>query len=106
MTLYEIIVAVVAVTNLVMNLVLFSATRHKAATARVDELRAIVDGYALDMARLKAHTDTAPTHQDLGDVYGEINATRHLVERLAGEMEQMNSNLRLMLQQLVQTKVK
>lgn len=106
MTLYEIIVALVAVTNLTMNLVLFAATRHKAASARVDELRVVVEGHNIDLARLKAFADGAPTHQDLGDVYGEVNTTRHLVERLAGEMEQMNANLRLLLQQLVQAKGK
>lgn len=106
MTLYEIIVAVVAVTNLVMNLVLFAATRHKAASAKVDELRTLVERHSLDLAALTASAERAPSHDDLASVYTAVNATRHIVERLAGEMEQMNSTIRLLLQQLVQGKGK
>ena len=57
--------------------------------------------------RIDAHATRAPKHEDLSAIYGQLNATRQQVERLTGEvkgeMEQMNANLRMVLNQLMKT---
>ena len=122
MSTYEIVVSTIAASNLLLTLVMLQANRGKAAAAKLDELgreikaeiedlesrfdrRAIEQ--ALRIERIDAHATRAPKHEDLSAIYGQLNATRQQVERLTGEvkgeMEQMNANLRMVLNQLMKT---
>lgn len=122
MSTYEIVVSTIAASNLLLTLVMLQANRGKAAAAKLDELgreikaeiedlesrfdrRAIEQ--ALRIERIDAHAARSPKHEDLGAIYGQLNATRQQVERLTGEvkgeMEQMNANLRMVLNQLMKT---
>lgn len=122
MSTYEIIVSAIAATNLLITLGVLLSNRGKAASARVDELRAAIDEglamldrktatrgneLALRMERLDALQAQAPKHEDLSTIYESLNATRQQVERLSGEvkgeMAQMNANLRMVLNQLMKT---
>lgn len=117
MTPYEIIVSCVAVTNLAFTLAVFQANRGKAASAKLqelgDELRTAIAAHAREstdrvhaqdvtLASLKATADKAPNHDDLAAMYAQMNATRQQVDRLVGELDQINSNLRLLLASMVQ----
>ena len=105
MTPYEIIVACVAVTNLVFTLAVFQANRGKAAAARLAELEGRVnDGLqvqALQIAALRGGAEKAPSHTDLSKIYDQLNDTRSQIDTLAGSVEQMNANLRLVLAKYV-----
>lgn len=122
MSLYEIIVAGIAASNFVLTLAVMATNRNKAAAAKLDELGRKLEAdlaemdsrfdrraveHALRIERLDAQIRQAPKHEDLGAIYDQLNATRQQVERLAGEvsgqMEQMNANLRLVLNQMMKT---
>lgn len=49
------------------------------------------------IGRLEVAQSMAPTHQDLSKLYDQGNDTAKAVAGLAGEMSQMNSNIRLLL---------
>lgn len=116
MTPYEITVAAIAAANMLITLAVMLSNRGKAAEAKVDKMgeglkdaieeidsrfeRRLHD-QALRIERLDSHAASAPKHEDLAAIYSQLNATRQQVERLAGEMDQMNANLRLMLNQLM-----
>jgi hypothetical protein len=93
---YEIIVSTIAATNLVITLAVMVASRGKAASARVDEL-------AMRVERMDAVVAAAPRHEDLSAIYQSLNESRQQMERLSGEVTQMNANLRMVLNQLMKT---
>jgi hypothetical protein len=93
---YEIIVSAIAATNLLITLAVMIASRGKAAAARVDEL-------ALRVERMDAIVSQAPKHEDLSAIYESLNVSRQQMERLSGEVTQMNANLRMVLSQLMKT---
>ncbi|MFM2056063.1 MAG: hypothetical protein RLY71_448 [Pseudomonadota bacterium] len=118
MTTYETFIASIAATNLLITLAVMLSNRSKAAATKVDEMGAALKDaieaidssfeqrlhdQALRIERLDSHAASAPKHEDLAAIYTQLNATRQQVERLAGEMDQMNANLRLMLNQLMKT---
>ena len=45
----------------------------------------------------------APRHEDLSAIYQSLNESRQQMERLSGEVTQMNANLRMVLNQLMKT---
>lgn len=122
MSLYEIIVAGIAASNFVLTLAVMATNRNKAAAAKLDELGRKLEAdlaemdsrfdrraveHALRIERLDAEARRAPKHEDLGSIYDQLNATRQQVERLSGEMsgqlEQINTNMRLLLSQMMKT---
>lgn len=122
MSLYEIIVAGIAASNFVLTLAVMATNRNKAAAAKLDELGRKLEAdlteldsrfdrraveHALRIERLDAEARRAPKHEDLGAIYDQLNATRQQVERLSGEMsgqlEQINTNMRLLLSQMMKT---
>jgi len=96
-TTYELAITTVAVVNLVLNLSLFQANRHKASTERVERMRSDIDDHALRLARIDAHLQNSPSHDHLSEIYEQLNRTRDQVGRMAGELEQVNRNLQMLL---------
>lgn len=118
MSTYELIVSAIAATNLIITLAVMISSRGKAAAARVDELRAAIDEgiaaldrktatrgneLALRIERIDAVVAQAPKHEDLSVIYQSLNESRQQMERLSGEVTQMNANLRMVLNQLMKT---
>lgn len=116
MTLYETIVACVAITNLVFTLAVFQANRGKAAATKLqelsdelrqaiaqqgDQLRSKVSEHDVLLAQLQGGAEKAPSHKDLADIYQQVNAARSQIDSLAGSVAQMNANLNLVLNRFV-----
>lgn len=105
MTQYEVIIACVACTNLVLTLLGLYSGRHKATTARIEALeRALRDELAAhdnDLTALKTARGAAITHDHLADVYKTVNTMARQLDTMAGEQQAMN----LMLRQMVAAKL-
>ena len=75
--------------------------KNKATNDRIDTLVADLQTrlrlQAEAISRMDALINVVPTHDDLGKLYRELNETSQQVSRMAGEMSQMNSNMRLLL---------
>ena len=112
MSVYEILIACVAMANLALALSTLHAARQKAATARLDAFEVATDHrlaatdrrlVAIDDAlhRLRALAEVAITHEHLSEVYRDLKGISQQVHTLLGQQQQMNENLRLLLAQQV-----
>ena len=112
MSVYEILIACVALANLLLALSTLHAARQKAASARLDSFEVATDHrlaaadrrlVAIDGAlhRLKALSEVAITHDHLTAVYNDLKGISQQVHTLLGQQQQMNDNLRLLLAKLV-----
>lgn len=103
MTLYEIIIACIACTNLALTLGALHAARQKAATARLNLLETDVRGqltaHADALHKLQTAAEGAIDHDHLEAVYGRLNAIAEQVHQMVGSQEQMNALLRQLLAQ-------
>lgn len=101
MSQYEIIIACVAMTNLILTLATLSAARAKAATTRIDALETTVMSrlhrHDEEIQRLRANGEVAVTHEHLAELYRDIKALSQQVHNLAGNQQQMNELLRQLL---------
>jgi hypothetical protein len=79
--------------------------RNKATNDRIERLETETQkrfGQHSDrIARLEVILEKAPTHDDLGILYEKLNETGNLVSRMAGQIDQMNDNVRLLLHNMV-----
>lgn len=82
--------------------------KDRATNKRVDDLKEEVnnktDDHAVRIARLEQDARRAPTHGDLGKLYGKINETAGKLEHVAGEFHAMRNLLALIHQHLMQRK--
>jgi uncharacterized protein YoxC len=105
MTPYEMIIAAVAVCNLILTLRVLASNKHKAGEARLNDLEAALrtrlEQHETRLTQLATLLDKVPTHDDLGDVYTELNKTTQAVSHLTGAVQQMDASLRLLMQQLI-----
>lgn len=95
----------VAVGNFLLGLSAWHNARHKAATARLEafeaDTRAVLGNHAQQITRLKAEAKMAITRADLAEVYQDIKALAEQVHTLAGQQQEANGNLRLLVARLV-----
>jgi hypothetical protein len=95
----------VAVGNFLLGLSAWHNARHKAATARLEsfeaDTRAVLGNHAQQITRLKAEAKSAITHTHLSEVYQDIKGLAEQVHTLAGQQQEANSNLRLLVARLV-----
>lgn len=54
------------------------------------------------LARVEGHIERAPTHSDLAQVHEKLNTTAQAVSQMAGQLQAMNDNLKLILNQIAQ----
>lgn len=84
------------------------AAKDRATNQRVDDLKTDLDGktddHAVRIARLEQDARRAPTHGDLGKLYGKLNETAGKLEHVAGEFHAMRNLLNLIHQHLMQRK--
>lgn len=103
MSLYEIIIACVAGTNLTLTLLSLRASLAKAATARLDALETEVFDRLADhdeaLARITAQIDGSVTHDHLAEVYRDIKGISQQVHNLVGQQGQITDLLRQLLAQ-------
>lgn len=105
MTPYEIIVSCIAATNLGLTLVVWRTSRSKANEARLKELedamQSRLGAHDERLARAEEAARRSPTHDDLSKIYAEVNKTSQQLNHMAGTLQQMGENLRLLLAQQV-----
>lgn len=103
MSYYEIIIACVAMTNLMLTLLSLRASHTKAATARLDAMETRLHGrltaHDEELAVLTAAVKAAVSQDHLAKMYRDINTLSAQVHVLVGEQRQMNDNLRQLLAQ-------
>ncbi|MCV2359647.1 hypothetical protein LNV08_11770 [Paucibacter sp. TC2R-5] len=103
MTFYEIIIACVALSNLLLTLLSLRASHTKAATARLDSMEASLktrlDGHDDELANQAALLKTTITYEHLADVYREIKDLAEQVHTMLGEQRQITQLLRQLLSQ-------
>ena len=104
MSLYETIITCVALLNLALTITTLRAASHKAASTRLEALerdvREKLAEHESSLTRLLAIEDGAVTHDHLAEVYKAINGVAAQVHTLLGQQQQMNENLRLLLNRL------
>lgn len=54
------------------------------------------------LARVEGHIERAPTHSDLAQVHEKLNTTAQAASQMAGQLQAMNDNLKLILNQIAQ----
>jgi preprotein translocase subunit SecF len=101
MTKYEALVAVVALTNLVLALFTFFSNRAKAGADKLAALektvRTDLQKQAEELQELRAIANKALNEDHLKDVYNDLKGIAGQVNRMVGEQEQMNHLLRQLL---------
>ena len=93
----EILVTAVGITNVLFNLANLMLTRSKASEDKLAGLAAQLVAVSTRVESLSSRAETAPSHGDLGKIYDALNVTRSELSGIAGQMDQMNANLRLLL---------
>lgn len=101
MTKYEIMIAVIAITNLVLALFTFASNREKAGADKLAALektmREELGKHAAELRHLQAVAGRALNDEHLRDVYRDLKVISGQVNKLVGEQEQMNHLLRQLL---------
>ncbi len=82
--------------------------KDRATNQRVDDLKGELDDktddHAVRIARLEQDARRAPTHADLGKLYGKLSETAGKLEHVAGEFHVMRNLLSLIHQHLMRGK--
>lgn len=77
------------------------ANKNKATTDRMerleDDLMHRITQHSDRLTRMESQLGQIPSHGDLGKLYDRLNEQSRDVARMAGELSQMNDNLRLLL---------
>jgi hypothetical protein len=102
---YEILIACTTLINLALATTTFFSNRAKANGERLATLeKSTADQFKAhnqQLAELQAAGDVAVTHDHLAEVYRDIKGIAEQVHTMLGQQEQMNQNLRLILNSLV-----
>ncbi|MEO8120739.1 MAG: hypothetical protein ABI606_15645 [Rhodoferax sp.] len=81
-------------------------SKNKAITDRLDvmdnDIKSDLGGHAERLARLESHHASAPTHADLAKVYDKLNRVAESCSRMEGQIDGMDSTLRLMLSRIAE----
>lgn len=81
-------------------------SKNKAITDRLDvmdnDIKNDLGGHAERLARLESHHASAPTHADLAKVYDKLNRVAESCSRMEGQIDGMDSTLRLMLSRIAE----
>lgn len=81
-------------------------SKNKVTNDRISKLEgdfdARMDGQGERIARLEAQMRVVPTHDDLGKLYDKVNATANNVASMAGQLNGINENLRLILNRIAE----
>ena len=100
---YEILITVVALTNLVLALFTFVSNREKAGADKLAALeksmRADLLKQSVELQELRNVANRALNEDHLRDVYSDLKAIAGQVNKMVGEQEQMNQLLRQLLSQ-------
>ena len=98
--------AAVAAGNFLLSLATWYSGRHKAAAAELEAFKNAVreqfGQQARQLAVLESDGENAIGHEHLAEVYRDIKAIAAQINTLAGQQQQMNDNLRLLLARVVQ----
>lgn len=98
--------AAVALGNFLLSVSSFYLARHRVTTDKLNQLevqmRSQFAAHGERIAGLAATAESAITHDHLAEVYGDIKGIAAQINNLAGQQQQMNDNLRLMLARLTQ----
>lgn len=75
--------------------------KDKATTDRMERLEGDLvqrlNQHSDRLTKLESQLSQIPSHNDLGKLYDRVNEQAQTVARMAGVVDQMNDNLRLML---------
>lgn len=106
MTNYEILIACTTLVNLALAVTTFVSNRAKANGERLSLLEKSTaeqfKAHDQALAELQAVGEVAVTHDHLAEVYRDIKGIAEQVHTMLGQQEQMNQNLRLILNNMVQ----
>jgi predicted GTPase len=98
MTTYEIVIALVAITNLTLTLLALLRARSMAATSRInaleEDLRRELKAHTRELNEMKVATQGALSREHLDDVYGDLKNISQQVHQMVGQQSQMNELLR------------
>lgn len=98
--------AAVACGNFVLSLSSFYLARQRVTSDRLNtlevQMREQLAEHGQRIAAMAASAESAVTHEHLAQVYGDIKAIAAQINNLAGQQQQMNDNLRLVLARLTQ----
>lgn len=81
---------------------LYLEKRNDKTNERITELAGKVSHMDMDVAALKSSAETAPSHNDLSQVYKSINELAATVNQLVGENRGQSESLRMILNQIAQ----
>lgn len=80
--------------------------RNKEVDTRFTAIAAKFDGRADEhdrrLSRIEGELHLAPTHRDLTDIREKLGATTGQMREMAGQLQSMNDNLKLILNQIAQ----
>ena len=81
-------------------------SKNKAITDRLDVMESALgddlNDHAQRLARLESNYANAPTHADLAKVYDKLNRVAESCSRMEGQIDGMDSTLRLMLSRIAE----
>lgn len=81
-------------------------SKNKAVTDRLDAMESTLVGdlndHAQRLARLESNYANAPTHADLAKLYDKVNRVAESCSRMEGQIDGMDSTLRLMLSRIAE----
>lgn len=74
--------------------------RSDKTNERIQMLEKALGEMKNEVTAIKAHAETAPTHQDLSEVYGSINGLAASVNQLVGENRSQTALLNMIINKL------
>lgn len=88
----------------------YLATKNRVTNERINDLEhdldIKIDGHGERLAHLEAHAEGAPTHDDLSRLHEKINRVAESQGRLEGTVAGIDSNVRQLLNRIVERGLK
>lgn len=84
----------------------YIANKNRVTNERITEmesgLEGKIEGHGERLAHLEAHIEQAPTHGDLGDLYGKVNAVDLKVSAQGGKLDGIDATVRMILSRITE----
>lgn len=84
----------------------YIANKNRVTNERISEMESgleeKIDGHGERIAHLEAHVEQAPTHSDLGDLYGKVNTVDLKVSAQGGKLDAIDATVRMILSRITE----